>query len=87
MKKIKKTSKGTKTGLYTNKLDGKLWSVRSIVKEQMEARGVTMYMIAKATGVSNQTIGNFVRRGRPIQSDKLEKILAVLGLEIREKTR
>lgn len=56
-----------------------------IVVERMKAKKMTAYKLAKLTGISNQTVGNFVAGTHQMRSDKLAKVLDALDLEIRPK--
>jgi transcriptional regulator with XRE-family HTH domain len=48
------------------------------------ARGVSVYAIAKATGISQPAIGRFLSGERKqIRSDTIDKLSAYFGLELR----
>lgn len=53
-----------------------------IVADRMEAKGISAYRLAQLSGVTRQTVGNFVSGERAITSEKLMKILAALDLII-----
>jgi hypothetical protein len=62
-------------------------SVRTIVRRQMKAKGWTSYRLAKELRgkVPTQTVYNFVKNGRAINSKSLDAVLVALGLEVRPK--
>jgi plasmid maintenance system antidote protein VapI len=55
-------------------------NLAKIVRERMQAKGVTPYRLAQLTGMTRQTVGNFVNAGKPITSTRLALILAELDL-------
>lgn len=63
----------------------KIHSVREIVFNRMKQQGMTVYGLARASGILDQTVRNFIDGKGEIRSDKLLLILNALGLEIRAK--
>jgi predicted XRE-type DNA-binding protein len=84
-KKVKKAKISHKDNLHAGKLTCKIPNVRAIIKARMKTEKVSAYKLAKLTGISHQTVNNFVGGTHEMRSDKLAMILAVLGLEIRPK--
>lgn len=62
-------------------------NVRTIVKQQMKAKDMNTYELAKAVRgkVTRQTVYNFVMHGSEMNTKSLAFILEALGLEIRPK--
>jgi transcriptional regulator with XRE-family HTH domain len=55
------------------------------VRAEIEATGKTGYAIAKAAGVKPETVYRFMARERDLQGASLNKLCAVLGLELKKK--
>lgn len=55
-------------------------NLANVVRGRMEAKGLTKYALAKESGLTRQTVGNFLTSGRAITSDKLAAMLAALDL-------
>jgi transcriptional regulator with XRE-family HTH domain len=75
----------TRTGARGILLAMREQNLAKIVRERMEAKGLTMYALAKEAGITRQTVGNFLTTGRAITSDKLAAIFAVLDLIVVPK--
>lgn len=56
-----------------------------VIRQRMEARGVTKYRLAELTGIPRQTIGPFIEGQRNITSEYFVRILDALDLAITPK--
>lgn len=81
----KKKNKIVSGNLNIGKLGYRMPTVRSIIGKRAAAMGFSVYKIAKLSGVSNQTLHNFLDGTHHMRSDKLERVMRVLDLEIRPK--
>lgn len=77
--------RNTKRNLHIGKLAPKIPKVQKVIKDRMNHLGLTVYAVSKATGISHQTMANFVKGTHSMRSDKLAAVLVVLGMEIRVK--
>ena len=77
--------KRVKGNLTSGKLVHKIPDVRSIVDQQMKRLDMTVYKLAKLTGISYQTLRNFLDGTHEMRSDKLGLVMDVLKLEIRPR--
>jgi plasmid maintenance system antidote protein VapI len=55
-------------------------NLAKIVNERMRVKDISAYRLSKLSGVTRQTVGNFITEESAITSDKLSKILAALDL-------
>lgn len=82
---MKKKIKGMRKDLTTKKLVVKIQDVRKIVVEQMKRKQLTAYAVAKRSGVTVQTVSNFISGGTEMTSGKLSRVFTVLDIEIKPK--
>lgn len=75
---------GTKH-LTTRKLAYKMQDMRKIVADRMKSKKLSAYAVAKATGLKAQTMSNFLSGAHNMRSDKLAKVFAAIGIEVRPK--
>lgn len=84
MKRMKKKPVASAKGnLNKGKLGHKIPNMRSIILQRMNELQMTAYRLAKLTGITDPTVRNFLDGTHEMRSDKLSKILDVLGLEVR----
>lgn len=55
---------------------------RDLIVDTMEYEGMTAYRLSKETGISQDTIGRFLKGEQDTTVEKLEKILEALDIEI-----
>lgn len=85
MMRLRKKKNSAVPGNLTNKVNGhRVQDMRKIVHARMKQLPMTAYAVAKATGVKPQTMSNFLRGGS-MRSDKLERVFAVLRLEVKPR--
>lgn len=53
---------------------------RTKIEKEIQRRGMSMYDLARLTGIPRSTLQHYLVAGRPIGSDKLERILARLKI-------
>ena len=77
--------KQLKVGLHSKQIAHRIQDVRQVIRDRMkELDNMTAYRLAKLSGVTVQTVSNFIgQETKSIRSDMLEMILAALKLEIR----
>lgn len=64
-----------------------MMAIENRVKQVMEDRGLTMYRLAKETGLTYQTIHNMMNPSKQltrIDMDTLERLCRVLNAEVGE---
>jgi plasmid maintenance system antidote protein VapI len=57
--------------------------IRDMINKQMKRRGVSIYALAKSSGIPYRTLHDFVSGKTSISSDKLPKLFTVLEIEIK----
>lgn len=85
----KKSSKRTQIRLTPNRLGDRIQDVREVIKQQMDAKRMTAYALAKAAKeaggtLTEQTVRNFLG-GANMMSHNLMALMAALDLEVRPK--
>lgn len=83
----KKTNKLGKFTVAGNTEIGKVVDVRRSIKERLEAIGKTRNWLADESGLRQATVYDYLAGKTDVLSDKAEKMLAALGLEIRPAGR
>lgn len=64
-----------------------MMAIENRVRQVMEDRGMTMYRLAKETGLTYQTVHNLVNPNKQltrIDMDTLERLCRVLGAQVGE---
>jgi lambda repressor-like predicted transcriptional regulator len=79
------TPSNTKVTLTQVKASSKIQDVRAIVIARAKAKGLTAYRLAKLTGITEQTLLNFLDKTHHMRSDKLGLVFAALELEVKPK--
>lgn len=62
-------------------------ALAEIVRERIETRGMTMASLARVSGVSRESIRNYIQRGRTMPIDVVAEIAPGLGLTAYELVR
>lgn len=57
-------------------------TITDVLKAAVKNCGVTLYRIAKATGITTGNLGRFVRGDLSLRLDKADKLAAYLGLRL-----
>lgn len=65
----------------------KVQNMRAMVVSQMKKRGIKPYGLAKLTGITEQTLRDFVSGKHQMGDERLAKVFSVLGLEVVESNR
>ena len=55
-------------------------ALAEVVRERIDSRGMTMASLAKISGVSRESIRNYIQRGRTMPIDVVAAIAPGLGL-------
>jgi len=55
---------------------------RALVREALAARGWSVYRLARESGLSQNTLNNWLREETQLSADRLEKAFAALGLRV-----
>ncbi len=83
---MKKKTKKTQSRLHTRKLVIQRPGVRKIIDDRRKELKLTVYALAKLSGVSDQTTRKFLDGTYTVRVDKLEAFMRALGLEITVST-
>lgn len=59
-------------------------ALAEIIRERIDSRGMTMASLARVSGVSRESIRNYIQRGRTMPIDVLAAIAPGLGLTAHE---
>lgn len=59
-------------------------ALAEIIRGRIESRGMTMASLARVSGVSRESIRNYIQRGRTMPVDVLAEIAPGLGLTTYE---
>lgn len=62
-------------------------SFRSIIKREVERQGLSGYRIAALAGMPMRSVQAYLSGSRDLTGERLAKIAAVLGLELRPSRR
>lgn len=59
-------------------------ALAEVIRERIKQRGMTMASLARVSGVSRESIRNYIQRGRTMPVDVLAVIAPALGLTTYE---
>lgn len=62
-------------------------ALAEIIRERIDTRGMTMASLARVSGVSRESIRNYIQRGRTMPIDVVAEIAPALGLTTYDLVR
>ena len=62
-------------------------SFREIILSEVARRGLSGYRVAKMSGLPMRTVQEYLAEGCDLGGERVAKIAAALGLELRSKAR
>lgn len=62
-------------------------ALAEIIRERIDSRGMTMASLARVSGVSRESIRNYIQRGRTMPIDVIAAIAPGLGLTTYDLVR
>ena len=68
-------------------LSGGMMSFRKIIQSEVERQGLSGYRVAKLSGIPMRTVQAYLAEHCDLSGERVAKIAATLGLELREARR